>query len=146
MPRSMRKECSYPGCHVLVDHDQRRCSDHPLLDYHDPRSQRLYNTKRWKRLRSMQLAREPLCAECLKDGIYTQATEVDHLEPHRGDEVKFYGGALQSLCKFCHSKKTNMELRGGELKSLGEETDKRGRSASRKKLPDRKPAEEAGHA
>lgn len=34
------------------------------------------------------------------------ATDVDHIEPHRGDRLKFWHGDLQSLCKACHGRKT----------------------------------------
>jgi hypothetical protein len=41
------------------------------------------------------------------------ATECDHIQPHRGDPVKFYSGPFQSLCKSCHSKKTDQEIGWG---------------------------------
>lgn len=50
-----------------------------------------------------------MCADCIKRGIITPATDVDHIEPHRGDRVKFWTGELQSLCKECHSIKTARE-------------------------------------
>jgi len=43
----------------------------------------------------------------------TPATIADHVEPHKGDVIKFWFGALQSLCKQCHdSPKRNVELHG----------------------------------
>jgi len=111
MPYSVDQECSYPGCHELVHHG--RCKDHPYADRHDAASQRLYDSAQWKRLRALQLAREPWCAACMQSGVYTIATEADHVIPHRGDASLFYTGKLQSLCKYCHSRKTNSELRGG---------------------------------
>ena len=48
---------------------------------------------------------------CRARGRVVLATVVDHIEPHRGDQAKFYGGALQSLCKQCHdSDKQRIEL------------------------------------
>lgn len=78
-----------------------------------PHYRRLYKTARWKQLRRQQLNSNPLCRMCLHDG-YTKAAEVvDHVEPHKGDEAKFFGGKLQSLCKKHHdSAKQRQERRG----------------------------------
>jgi hypothetical protein len=38
----------------------------------------------------------------MKHGKVTPATVADHIEPHRGDPVKF-AGPIQSLCLPCHS-------------------------------------------
>src|SRR5438105_1772646 len=59
-----------------------------------------YNA-RWRRRRREQLTRHPLCAMCQLEGRITAATVADHIEPHRGDPVKFEG-PIQSLCKFHH--------------------------------------------
>lgn len=82
------------------------------VDQHNPEHQKLYNTRRWKMIRRLQLSQHPWCAQCLRANIYTPATDVDHEEPHRGDPVKFYIGKLQSLCVTCHSRKTAAEVFG----------------------------------
>jgi 5-methylcytosine-specific restriction enzyme A len=63
---------------------------------------RLYDSARWKRRRAAQLRSEPFCRLCEDRGRVTEATVADHIEPHRGDPVKF-DGPLQSLCASCHS-------------------------------------------
>lgn len=74
----------------------------------------LYKTYRWQIIRAAQLQSEPLCKFCMDRGQVTAATVADHVEPHRGDEYKFWNGKLQSLCKQCHdSDKQRME-RGSE--------------------------------
>ena len=79
----------------------------------DGMHQRLYSTARWKATRKHQLSIEPLCRMCREDGRYTPATVVDHIEPHKGDIAKFYGGPFQSLCKLHHdSTKQAQEKRG----------------------------------
>jgi 5-methylcytosine-specific restriction enzyme A len=84
----------------------------PRIDTSHPRVE-LYGTARWQRIRRQQLMAHPLCAFCLKRGSVVPATVVDHIEPHRGDRLKFFTGALQSLCKFCHdSTKRQIEERG----------------------------------
>jgi 5-methylcytosine-specific restriction enzyme A len=63
----------------------------------------------WKRARQYQLQCEPLCQQCQREGRVTPATQVDHIEPHRGDWNAFRYGAVQSLCLDCHSRKTRAE-------------------------------------
>lgn len=74
-----------------------------------------YKTARWRRRRAGQLAAEPLCRLCAAIGRTTSATVADHVEPHRGDRDKFFGGALQSLCKGCHDRHKQAQERGGRL-------------------------------
>jgi 5-methylcytosine-specific restriction enzyme A len=75
---------------------------------------RLYATGRWKRLRAQRLAMEPLCRSCEAHGRTTAATVCDHIEPHRGDEAKFFDLMnTQSLCDAdpwrCHSRHKQRE-------------------------------------
>jgi 5-methylcytosine-specific restriction protein A len=72
-----------------------------------------YDSTRWQRLRKQQLLQHPLCVICARRGWVTPATVVDHVEPHRGDWLKFCTSALQSLCKACHDgDKKTIEARG----------------------------------
>ena len=59
--------------------------------------------KRWLKVRKHQLQEHPLCAFCAERGLVVPATICDHVEPHHGDERKFWEGRLQSLCASCHS-------------------------------------------
>jgi len=64
---------------------------------------KLYDRAAWKRLRLEQLRREPFCVFCARSGRQVPAGVVDHITPHRGDEVVFFDPKnLQSLCKSCH--------------------------------------------
>jgi len=117
MPNAPKKPCAYGGCPNLVDHgycEIHKAAASHVVDQHRE-WQSLYNTRLWRRISQRQLTKEPWCAECLRANIYTPATECDHINPHRGDKEKFFKGPFQSLCKPCHSKKTNEELgRGGK--------------------------------
>ena len=74
---------------------------------------RLHDKALWHRRARRQLQREPLCAMCLADGRVVAARIADHVEPHRGDPIKFWNGKLQSLCAHCHeSRKKRFEHRG----------------------------------
>ena len=73
---------------------------------------RLRSSARWRRLRKMKLARNPLCEECSKHGVVEPATQVDHIVPivERRD-LAFDLENLQSLCTVCHGKKSGEERR-----------------------------------
>lgn len=71
------------------------------------RGPRKYDKRYWRNgIRRQQLRREPLCRECMKQGVLTEANEVDHID---GDNMNDAPGNLQSLCKPCHSRKTVAE-------------------------------------
>ena len=75
-----------------------------------------YADRRWRAKREAQLARHPLCVYCEERGRITPATVADHIEPHRGDRMKFWRGALQSLCASCHSSTKQREEAGSAPK------------------------------
>nr|WP_232823735.1 HNH endonuclease [Salinicola sp. CPA57] len=65
----------------------------------------------------------PLCAFCLKRGIYTQARIVDHITRHRGDTELFSDpDNLQSLCKRCHDS-TKQRLEKRDVQAFGFDAD-----------------------
>ena len=71
--------------------------------------QSLYG-RMWRAYRLRFIAKHPLCAECEKKGIIEPAAVVDHIEPHKGDILKFWNVKNhQALCKMCHDKKTAKE-------------------------------------
>lgn len=109
MPSAALRPCTWPGCDTLVS--AGRCDLHsPVKPEKDPSVKKLYNSKQWQSLRRIQLAEFPWCADCLTEGKHVPATEVDHVERHQGDPVKFFAGPFQSLCKPHHSKKTANEV------------------------------------
>lgn len=70
---------------------------------------------RWRQARQIWLAAHPFCADPFGEhGAFpVMATEVDHIEPHRGDPVKFWDTSnWQSLCRRCHARKTASETWG----------------------------------
>lgn len=56
--------------------------------------------------------RAPVMSRCHDEGRVTAARVVDHVEPHRGDEGKFWDeeGNWQSQCDDCHNRKTQAGL------------------------------------
>lgn len=87
-------------------HKPKRTSRRTSAEYHS-----WYSLTVWTDdLRPTQLLREPFCRECARQGVRTWATVVDHVEPHRGNWIKFIDrGNLQSLCKHHHDQKTARE-------------------------------------
>ncbi len=66
-----------------------------------------YKSGAWKACSKSYRDAHPLCEQCLKEGRYTKATVVDHIQPHRGDSELFWNpDNWQALCKPCHDKKT----------------------------------------
>lgn len=72
-----------------------------------------YTHSRWRTLRANFLRRHPLCVFCEREGRLELATVVDHIEPHKGDRLKFWRGPFQALCKTCHDSTKQSEEKSG---------------------------------
>ncbi|WOI54969.1 HNH endonuclease signature motif containing protein [Palleronia sp. LCG004] len=122
------KICSSPGCEDLAEPGASRCASHDAsarARRTEQRSkaqtsgqaragQKLYDRK-WRAARLVHLAYHPLCVACAEIGVTTAATDVDHIDPHRGDRSKFWDRSnWQSLCHRCHSRKTALEVFHGK--------------------------------
>ncbi|MBC3811342.1 HNH endonuclease [Undibacterium aquatile] len=119
MPRSAPKKCSVVGCCKLVSDGAGRCDEHVKPAWvKRPDITKRITGRRLQRMREALFAREPLCAECKRNGKINPATQRDHIVPlcdgGRDDETN-----EQGLCDPCH-----------ELKSLAE--------AQRSRYPSRK--------
>jgi len=107
------RPCRHPGCGVLVPggycpaHQPRRAERSE-----EAKAWRwMYQTDAWKQLRGSQLLREPFCRTCAGRGLRVPATDVDHIQDHKGDWALFADpDNLESLCHSCHSRKTAREL------------------------------------
>lgn len=111
MPMKPKHPCGHPGCPELVPSGVKYCEKHKPLHPEEIRSaeSRGYDS-RWQKARKRFLAAHPLCVECLKEGKYTKATVVDHIQAHRGDPELFWDERnWQPLCKFHHDQKTGRE-------------------------------------
>jgi len=114
--------CKSPGCRNLVEkrgycsihaYKQRLDDERKLQWFNNKEKYRnewteLYNSARWKKERKQFLVENPRCVCC-----GAEATVVDHVEAHRGDEELFWRREnWQSLCTECHNHKTLMEMSG----------------------------------
>ena len=111
MPNLPPRQCTKPGCkEYAVKHG--RCEQHQPEAWTTSKgktaSQRGYGSQ-WRKIRTQVLKRDDyLCQVCLSKGVYTQATEVDHIKN------KANGGTdspdnLQAICSPCHKEKTQSE-------------------------------------
>ena len=111
MPYRPDTPCKHPGCRKLVPYGKKYCEEHAALHKSDRPSaaSRGYGPE-WRKARKHYLEAHPLCVECMKEGRYVKATDVDHIIPHRGDPILFWDrGNWQALCHSHHSKKTGTE-------------------------------------
>lgn len=82
-------------------------------------SERGYNY-RWQKARETFLKQHPLCRLHAALGHVVLATVVDHIEPHRGDQSKFWNRAnWQPLCKACHDSTKQRAEKSGVLQGCG---------------------------
>ena len=68
----------------------------------------IYQSKEWKKVRALKLQKDPLCEECLKQGLYTPADMVHHkiwldMININDPEIALNIDNLQSLCWECHN-------------------------------------------
>lgn len=86
-------------------------------DLHErsPFARKVYSSGKWRGpngIRKRRLDADPCCVHCLEKGRTTLAQHVDHVvsidkAPHLALEY----GNTQSLCKRCHDRKTQAELK-----------------------------------
>jgi len=113
VPRKAKKPCSHPACPNLTT--ARFCEDHARAgrqrrDHARPSASKRGYDARWRKLRKMVLARNPLCADCMEAGLVVPAIEVHHVVPKAaGGDDSFEN--LMALCKSCHSRRTGRERR-----------------------------------
>ncbi|MXS81562.1 HNH endonuclease [Nitrosomonas oligotropha] len=69
---------------------------------------------KWQKARKEFLKDNPLCIDHKERGYIVDATVVDHIKPHRGDQELFWDRSnWQALCEVCHdSHKQRLEKSG----------------------------------
>jgi hypothetical protein len=108
-----KRRCACPTCSTLIPQG-RYCALHKKRDkpyQRDPTTQAFYLSARWKKLRKMKLAKDPLCETCHLHGEVRLAGMVHHTIPladfiESGLDMLY----LVSLCMSCHGE-VEAELR-----------------------------------
>lgn len=80
----------------------RRADQPPKRDYRPSAAARGYGG-RWRRIRRVVLAEEPLCRPCGEQGRIQPAEHVDHDD---GNVENMDRANLVPMCHSCHSRKT----------------------------------------
>lgn len=112
-PMRPKRPCNQVGCMTLTD--SRFCAAHTKEEqqvqdrWRGSSAQRGYGHA-WRKARAGYLRSHPLCETCRDEGRRVTANVVDHIEPHRGDQDKFWDyDNWQAMCTPCHSRKTATE-------------------------------------
>lgn len=119
MPIAAPRPCTHPGCGVLVRDGSGRCANHPKPQWSKPATATKRITgRKLQAMRADLFARDPLCAECKRQGRVTLATQRDHIKPLAE------GGAdtddnVQGLCAPCHDAKSKTEAARGVRRAWG---------------------------
>ncbi|MDR1582080.1 MAG: HNH endonuclease [Prevotellaceae bacterium] len=86
---------------------------------YDAERRKIYNSERWRRLRRIKFAHNPLCELCEKKGIIIPAEDIHHIVSFMsaGDieqrrHLAYDFDNLLSLCKVCHQKIHNVGRNG----------------------------------
>lgn len=93
-----------PGCGALTQ--DTYCPTHKRVHKRRPAVYHaLYGSTAYRRARDAFMAAHQVCAIC-----GAPATDLDHINPHRGDLKLFWDtDNWQPLCASCHSRKTARE-------------------------------------
>jgi 5-methylcytosine-specific restriction protein A len=114
MPIRPLRTCLEQGCPALVP--SGRCPQHAQATRqhykrHYSGTRGLNYGRRWQKVRLLFLQQHPLCVLCEAEHMVEPATDVDHIQPHRGDYALFWDESnWQPLCKRHHSEKTAKEV------------------------------------
>ncbi len=104
MPTKPKRPCSHPGCPLLTDGqycDEHRREADAFYHQRDPDSHKRYG-RAWRKVRKRQLARQPLCEMCMRQGRMTPADQVHHVKPLSKGGTNAPSN-LMSVCAPCHS-------------------------------------------
>lgn len=81
-------------------------------------TQRGYGYK-WQKHRERFLQDNPLCVYCKRNGRIEVANVVDHIVPHRGNQILFWDVSNhQALCSSCHSSVKQKEENSSKLSNI----------------------------
>ena len=74
-----------------------------------PEIARLYRSERWRKLRKLKIAQNPVCERCARQGIYKSVEIVHHKEyvtdqNYWKPEIFYNIDNLECLCRECHNK------------------------------------------
>lgn len=108
----MKRLCSIHGIWEKKKPRDRcpKCSKQTQKNYdkhsRDKSLTKFYSSSQWRKLRELQLKKNPLCIKCNRT-----ATVADHIIEIKDGGCKLCLDNLQSMCNGCHTSKTAEEKR-----------------------------------
>jgi 5-methylcytosine-specific restriction protein A len=114
MPYRPARPCKVPSCPGLTLDPSGYCPKHegmkrPSEATRSNESRQRFETGRaWRGIRKCYLSHNPLCFDCMAQGIVRQAEEVHHID---NDHTNNLDSNLMALCIRCHSRRTANDLR-----------------------------------
>jgi len=107
-----RRYCAHTQCHQFAVPGGYYCQDHAQSTAHDYRRDRtdvaeqaFYRSTEWRQAREWKLAAQPLCQDCLAEGIVTPATLAHHVKDIKDFPLlALEQSNLRSLCEDHHNK------------------------------------------
>ena len=106
MPYKPGRPCRHPGCPAIVKGKSGYCPAHEkkVKKQYESQPQRIedkrfYSDRKWRRLRKMKLAADPMCQKC-EEKASVLVHHIDDVKHH--PEKKMEWGNLLSLCNDCH--------------------------------------------
>ena len=131
----LKRICQYSGCNEMAEFGHTYCKAH-LVESQKKHQEWLkdhkkkkpfenavrannYNNSEWRRLRMEVLKRD--CYQCRQCGATAEESgfplEIHHIIPPKGNRELFYNiNNCVTLCKFCHTRITQEEVK--ENKSI----------------------------
>lgn len=113
MPSASLVPCRDRLCPELIPRGSKWCPTHRTEHYRrqdaartNKAERKLYQSARWRKIRAIVLAEEPLCRACRR----AASREVDHIVPVANGGAMWDRANLQALCKSDHSRKTASEV------------------------------------
>lgn len=104
---NVKRICLKHGCHQSTYDGYCDLHQRPKTDTKRNSAAKRGYGRKWQAVRAFHLRRNPLCAECERQGRTRPATVVDHVIPHKGDVALFHDqDNWQSLCERCHNRKS----------------------------------------
>lgn len=92
--------CRKPGCNEMTREASGYCKSHRA----EKKTDELYKSREWRRLRGRYLEAFPLCAHCQAAGRVEAASIVHHKTPVKAGGDPWAWDNLESLCAACHNK------------------------------------------
>ena len=129
----IKRICQYSGCNDMSEPGHTYCAkhlvesqkkhkewleDHKKKPFENATRTNNYNNAEWRKLRKEVLERDNY--QCQQCGITAKESgfplEIHHVIPPKGNKELFFDiNNCVTLCKFCHSRITQMEVRENNM-------------------------------